>query len=267
MILRRLTEHVRTQNWFAVALDFFIVVLGVFIGLQVQEWSLARQEQAQRASIIASLMADIQSDRDEMQSALDRLQLSVSAARYVLEEVGEPASGGTIVSVSLYTIDIDSGVVPFPPEVPIGDEVRPFLWSTLVFSTYPTAALSAYEALVNTGKLELIASDALIRELQTYRQLWVGLEAAQAGSLRPLRHDALFTGHKYGLAPFTETDEQALLRKVSENPELRATIQTVMHYNALRYRQISAIDRNAAHLLDELGARTPSQTRSPSPNG
>ena len=29
MILRRITEHVKAQNWFAVGLDFFIVVVGV----------------------------------------------------------------------------------------------------------------------------------------------------------------------------------------------------------------------------------------------
>lgn len=33
MILRRLTKHVKDQNWFAVALDFLIVVVGVFIGI------------------------------------------------------------------------------------------------------------------------------------------------------------------------------------------------------------------------------------------
>jgi len=39
MILRRLTKHVKDQNWFAVGLDFLIVVFGVFIGLQVQNWT------------------------------------------------------------------------------------------------------------------------------------------------------------------------------------------------------------------------------------
>lgn len=37
MLLRRITEHVKQQNWTAVALDFVIVVVGVFVGLQVQE--------------------------------------------------------------------------------------------------------------------------------------------------------------------------------------------------------------------------------------
>ncbi len=39
MLLRRITEHIDNQNWLAVAVDFCIVVLGVFIGLQVSNWS------------------------------------------------------------------------------------------------------------------------------------------------------------------------------------------------------------------------------------
>ena len=39
MLLRRITEHVKGQNWTAIALDFFIVVVGVFIGIQVSNWN------------------------------------------------------------------------------------------------------------------------------------------------------------------------------------------------------------------------------------
>ena len=35
MILRRVIKHVRNQEWTAIAIDFVIVVLGVFLGLQV----------------------------------------------------------------------------------------------------------------------------------------------------------------------------------------------------------------------------------------
>ena len=44
MLLRRITKHVKDQNWFAVGIDFFIVVVGVFMGLQVSNWNDARQE-------------------------------------------------------------------------------------------------------------------------------------------------------------------------------------------------------------------------------
>ena len=35
MLLRRVIEHVRDQNWTAIAIDFVIVVAGVFVGIQV----------------------------------------------------------------------------------------------------------------------------------------------------------------------------------------------------------------------------------------
>ena len=43
MILARLTRAMRQQNWFAVALEFVIVILGVVIGVQVTAWNSARQ--------------------------------------------------------------------------------------------------------------------------------------------------------------------------------------------------------------------------------
>jgi len=43
MLLRRITKHVKDENWFAVALDFVIVVSGVFIGLQLGNGNEARQ--------------------------------------------------------------------------------------------------------------------------------------------------------------------------------------------------------------------------------
>ncbi|MFT4938755.1 MAG: hypothetical protein ACI88A_001784 [Paraglaciecola sp.] len=42
MLLRSITKHLKDQNWFAVGLDFLIVVMGVFMALQVQEWAALR---------------------------------------------------------------------------------------------------------------------------------------------------------------------------------------------------------------------------------
>ncbi len=38
MILRRLADAMREQNWFTVALEILIVVIGILIGLQVDGW-------------------------------------------------------------------------------------------------------------------------------------------------------------------------------------------------------------------------------------
>ena len=44
MILRRLAEGVRKQDWFTVVVEVLIVVVGIFLGLQVDDWNNARKE-------------------------------------------------------------------------------------------------------------------------------------------------------------------------------------------------------------------------------
>ena len=58
MILRRVIEHVREQNWTAIAIDFVIVVAGVFVGIQVANWNEARRERTLEAEYIARLQRD-----------------------------------------------------------------------------------------------------------------------------------------------------------------------------------------------------------------
>lgn len=59
MLLRRITEHVKAQNWLAVGLDFLIVVVGVFVGLQVQNWSEERNSRELERHYLSRLLADM----------------------------------------------------------------------------------------------------------------------------------------------------------------------------------------------------------------
>ncbi len=63
MILRRITEHVKAQNWTAVALDFVIVVMGVFMGIQLGNWNEARGDRALGADYVTRLSADLRRDQ------------------------------------------------------------------------------------------------------------------------------------------------------------------------------------------------------------
>lgn len=62
MILRRLTKHVNDQNWFAVGLDFVIVVFGVFIGIQLGNWNASRADDARAETYLERLNSDITTD-------------------------------------------------------------------------------------------------------------------------------------------------------------------------------------------------------------
>ena len=59
MILRRIREHVTHHNWFAVAVDFIIVVLGVFVGIQASNWNQARADRQQAREYRAMLSDDL----------------------------------------------------------------------------------------------------------------------------------------------------------------------------------------------------------------
>jgi hypothetical protein len=59
MLLRRVIEHVREQNWTAVGIDFLIVVLGVFVGIQVANWNTERERSRDSAVFTARLKDDL----------------------------------------------------------------------------------------------------------------------------------------------------------------------------------------------------------------
>ncbi len=85
MLLRRVIEHVKAQNWFAVGLDFLIVVLGVFIGIQVSNWNAARQDRVQQALVETRLRDDFRVLGEELDAAHDYSR-KVSEALDVLRD-------------------------------------------------------------------------------------------------------------------------------------------------------------------------------------
>ena len=70
MILRRISENVRSQNWFTVAVEFVIVVVGVFLGLQVQDWNEARKERIEEQGLLSRLHVEtlelLEKQREEL---------------------------------------------------------------------------------------------------------------------------------------------------------------------------------------------------------
>ena len=60
MILRRIAQHMKQQHWTGVFIELVIVVVGVFIGLQVNNWNEQRQDRALEKQYLQRLHDDIQ---------------------------------------------------------------------------------------------------------------------------------------------------------------------------------------------------------------
>lgn len=60
MILRRLADAIRTQNWFTVIIEILIVVIGIFLGLQVTEWNEAREDRILTREYLVRLHTEVE---------------------------------------------------------------------------------------------------------------------------------------------------------------------------------------------------------------
>ena len=68
MVIRRIREHVATHNWFAVGIDLAIVVVGVFLGTQANNWNEARLERAAAAESLREITDDLKNNEADMAS-------------------------------------------------------------------------------------------------------------------------------------------------------------------------------------------------------
>ena len=58
MILRRLAQHLRDQNWTAIFIEFVLLVLGVFLGIEAANWNEQRELSERKTSAIARLQVE-----------------------------------------------------------------------------------------------------------------------------------------------------------------------------------------------------------------
>ncbi|WP_428408921.1 DUF6090 family protein [Hyphococcus sp.] len=85
MILRRVIEHVKDQNWTAIALDFVIVVVGVFIGIQVSNWNAARADRETERIILSRLKSDFSQIVETEQHYLQIVERAEAGALALLD--------------------------------------------------------------------------------------------------------------------------------------------------------------------------------------
>ena len=85
MILRRVIEHFKKQEWTAVFLDFVIVVAGVFIGIQLGNWNESRNFSARERELLGELRTEIERSIDSSNQKIAAFQLVGAAGARSLE--------------------------------------------------------------------------------------------------------------------------------------------------------------------------------------
>jgi hypothetical protein len=154
MILRRTMNNLRSQNWLGLSLELLVLVSGVFLGLQVDDWNEARKERAEEQVIVESLRVEIGNNIAAYENASERLekeqQLYVDYYDYLTGTSEARPNEIDLLNVLC--------------RVGLGQE-----------TTYDN---TIYEELVSTGRTAIISDGALRAALRQYIRLQARREAA-----------------------------------------------------------------------------------------
>ena len=92
MLLRRVIEHVRDQNWTAVAIDFVIVVIGVFVGIQVANWNEQLADERLGREYAVRLREDLEQDLASRRTLVDYYRVVLASVERTDALLADPQS-------------------------------------------------------------------------------------------------------------------------------------------------------------------------------
>ncbi len=196
MILRRIAAAFRKQDWFTVFVETMIVVLGVFLGLQVNNWNEAHSDKELEHGYLVRLAADLELTLTSFENSVDQHEMRKSLSAALITATSHSATEDAVL--------IESTQQFFE----IG-------WSTPYFQPIDTT----FQDLSSTGNLQLIRDtdlrNAVIALYDNYEETAVKFFINQNWALPndariSYEHDILRWGLRYnGIYP-DQSDEEKL---------------------------------------------------------
>lgn len=120
MILRRIIAHVRKQEWTAIGIDFLIVVVGVFVGMQVSNWNADAADRRRGVEYVERLSQDLESDLATRRADVAYYAAVLDSLVRTNELLNDPAPDAEDLVVSAYRA---SELLYSPPTRSTWDEI------------------------------------------------------------------------------------------------------------------------------------------------
>ena len=249
MLLHRITKHVTDQNWFAVFIDFIIVVVGVYIGLQVANWNEARVETVREQELLVAVLDDLKNDMANIESSSAMAKVNIDTSNYLIEQAGFKTLDKISLPVSNFNIERNLYI---PAADPISEQQKNQLWKLVTVHYYPIQSNTALSSLIAAGDLKIISNQSLISNLQRYTQRWISLQESNITTYKRFRDRAIFVGQEFGLSPFSSIPEQELIAIIQNNPKLKAVISTLLEYAVIHKSHFDQTKKLTMVLIDEV---------------
>ena len=113
MILRRLAQAIRGQHWTTLALELLILVIGIFLGLQVDDWNESRKHQQQESVYMHKIYQDLTAMRAELEEIIQRGEKFIgrmTAALHALEACDASYEAQSNIKFALESYQVLPGI-------------------------------------------------------------------------------------------------------------------------------------------------------------
>jgi hypothetical protein len=124
MLLRRIIAHFRKQEWTAIGIDFLIVVLGVFIGIQVADLNTSRQERELGDFYLQRIADDVRNDVAALENNIRAWREEARQAEIIIDYLRDGDLRGRTEWEMFARIYYDAGWIPFVPNTTAYEELR-----------------------------------------------------------------------------------------------------------------------------------------------
>jgi hypothetical protein len=241
MIPRRIAEHVKAHNWFAVAIDFAIVVVGVFVGLQVSNWNEALRDRSRESALIGGLAKDIRADIAEIDEIVRVSTVRMSALDALLW-TGRRAPDGFQSARGRIAIE----KAPLFSAAESGSAgIALFILTTLEGNRL------SYETMINSDGVGLIRDPSLLRDIQSYYATAEALRDFEV-SLGESRARLVDAQQEAGLSPVDQTPAAELAKAFGADAPLAATAKNYWLYTNRHIKLMRDLRVQAEALLHRL---------------
>ncbi len=231
MLLHRVIEHVRGQAWTAIGIDFVIVVVGVFVGIQVANWNEARVERELVRGHLSEIAEDLRTHQSLDSALLGSATLRIAAVDYIHWEAFATRLPTTLV--------LSTETWEAPPSDPFPSAQLDNLMGAVNLVRISVSSRNGYESVISAGRLGMLRNRPLARQIQAYYGDYDNLLDTQATVIRMFRNDGARDQFALGVSVFDQRPAAEIVALARDNPGFAAYLRSqrewaILHFNLLR---------------------------------
>ena len=157
-VLKQIARYIRDHDWFAVGVEVLVVVIGLLVAFQLDDWRQDWAERRQERDYVGRLISDVQTDVPDIEGAIALGQMRLELVDFLVRVSTEPEAASAMPVLFMGAI------------------------SQAAYTYTPQLTSHTFENLRATGDLRIIRDESLKDALFAY----YGFDASER-QFRPLQ--------------------------------------------------------------------------------